>query len=77
MAPDRIAVQYTAAATSGPDVVSAVHDSCHGSYSCVICIHHLLKLIGSCFTRDPPGSTERYTRWCNTLSQSQLHTQVT
>ncbi len=37
----------------------------------------LSQLVGSCFTRTPAGSTERYTRWCNTLSPTQLHTQVT
>ena len=35
-----------------------------------------VQLIGSGFTRDPQSSTERYTRWCNTLTQSQLYTQV-
>lgn len=33
-------------------------------------------LLGSCFTRLPPSSTERYTRWANTLTHSQLYTQA-
>jgi glycosyltransferase involved in cell wall biosynthesis len=33
-------------------------------------------IVGSCFTRMPKGSTERYTRWCNTLTPSQLYTQA-
>lgn len=33
-------------------------------------------LIGCCVRRDPEGSTERYTRWINSLTQDQLNTQV-
>ena len=73
MAPDRIAVQYTAAVASDSDVVRLTIGI---NYSNFLIFFLLLKLIGSCFVRDPPGSTERYTRWCNTLSQSQLYTQV-
>lgn len=38
--------------------------------------HHPNTLIGSGFVRQPEDSTERYTRWCNTLSHEQLYTQV-
>jgi len=30
-------------------------------------------LIGSNFIRDPPGSTERYQKWCNELDQKHLY----
>ncbi|XP_062507806.1 UDP-GlcNAc:betaGal beta-1,3-N-acetylglucosaminyltransferase-like protein 1 [Corticium candelabrum] len=36
---------------------------------------HQGALIGSKFSRLPPKSTERYTRWCNSLSCKQLLTQ--
>ncbi len=35
-----------------------------------------LQIVGCKFTRDPEGSTERYTKWANSLSQEQLATQV-
>jgi len=31
-------------------------------------------LVGSQFVRDPPGSTERYTQWCNSLTSEELWT---
>lgn len=37
---------------------------------------HPNTLIGCQVRRDPEGSTERYTRWINSLSQDQLTTQV-
>ncbi|XP_067115483.1 queuosine-tRNA galactosyltransferase isoform X2 [Osmerus mordax] len=37
---------------------------------------HPNTLIGCCVRRDPEGSTERYTRWINSLTQAQLNTQV-
>ncbi|XP_059191487.1 UDP-GlcNAc:betaGal beta-1,3-N-acetylglucosaminyltransferase-like protein 1 isoform X1 [Centropristis striata] len=37
---------------------------------------HPNALIGCRVRRDPEGSTERYTRWINTISQDQLLTQV-
>lgn len=33
-------------------------------------------IIGSCYTRIPESSTQRYTIWSNTLSQEQLYAQV-
>lgn len=33
-------------------------------------------IIGSQFKREPPDSTERFTRWCNSLEPSQLYTQI-
>ncbi|XP_071813362.1 queuosine-tRNA galactosyltransferase-like [Apostichopus japonicus] len=33
-------------------------------------------IIGSQFRREPPDSTERFTRWCNTISPRQLYTQI-
>ncbi|XP_049818551.1 UDP-GlcNAc:betaGal beta-1,3-N-acetylglucosaminyltransferase-like protein 1 [Aethina tumida] len=33
-------------------------------------------LIGSRYTRHPNNSTERYTKWANSLSEFELHTQV-
>ncbi|XP_051801830.1 UDP-GlcNAc:betaGal beta-1,3-N-acetylglucosaminyltransferase-like protein 1 isoform X2 [Acanthochromis polyacanthus] len=40
------------------------------------CVLHQNSLIGCRVQRVPEGSTERYTRWINTLSQHQLITQV-
>ncbi|XP_057700408.1 queuosine-tRNA galactosyltransferase isoform X1 [Corythoichthys intestinalis] len=37
---------------------------------------HSSSLIGCRVRRDPEGSTERYTRWINTITQDQLLTQV-
>ena len=34
------------------------------------------QIIGSQFVRDPPGSTERFTKWANEMAQEQLITQV-
>jgi glycosyltransferase involved in cell wall biosynthesis len=36
---------------------------------------HPEAIVGSCFSREPKKSTERYTRWCNSLTPSQLYTQ--
>eukprot|EP00039_Didymoeca_costata_P014034 m.221610 g.221610 ORF g.221610 m.221610 type:complete len:371 (-) comp15928_c0_seq23:1735-2847(-) len=36
---------------------------------------HPRAIIGCRFRRDPVNSTDRYTRWCNSLSQTQLTTQ--
>lgn len=33
-------------------------------------------IIGSKFHREPEGSTERFTKWANTLSQDQLYSQI-
>lgn len=33
-------------------------------------------IIGSKFHREPKGSTERFTKWANTLSQDQLYSQI-
>lgn len=40
------------------------------------CVWFLWQLIGCRVERLPEGSTERYTRWINTISQDQLITQV-
>ncbi|XP_028978147.2 UDP-GlcNAc:betaGal beta-1,3-N-acetylglucosaminyltransferase-like protein 1 isoform X1 [Esox lucius] len=40
------------------------------------CLLHKTSLIGCQVRRDPEGSTERYTRWINNVSQEQLATQV-
>jgi glycosyltransferase involved in cell wall biosynthesis len=37
---------------------------------------HPEAIVGSCFSREPKKSTERYTRWCNSLTPSQLYTQA-
>ncbi|KAM6972497.1 queuosine-tRNA galactosyltransferase [Aplochiton taeniatus] len=37
---------------------------------------HPTSLIGCCVRRDPEGSTERYTRWINSITKDQLVTQV-
>ena len=34
------------------------------------------QIVGSQFVRDPPGSTERFTKWANEMTQEQLITQV-
>ncbi|ELT91284.1 hypothetical protein CAPTEDRAFT_97415 [Capitella teleta] len=36
---------------------------------------HPTAIIGAQFSREPPGSTERYTNWANRLSPAQLHSQ--
>uniref|UniRef100_A0AAZ3PRV4 Glycosyltransferase 2-like domain-containing protein n=1 Tax=Oncorhynchus tshawytscha TaxID=74940 RepID=A0AAZ3PRV4_ONCTS len=41
------------------------------------CLFNSTSLIGCQVRRDPEGSTERYTRWINNISQDQLSTQVT
>lgn len=33
-------------------------------------------IVGSMFHRDPEGSTERFTKWANTLTQDQLYSQI-
>ncbi|KAK6300958.1 hypothetical protein J4Q44_G00290560, partial [Coregonus suidteri] len=40
------------------------------------CLFNSTSLIGCQVRRDPEGSTERYTRWINNISQDQLTTQV-
>ncbi|XP_042173408.1 UDP-GlcNAc:betaGal beta-1,3-N-acetylglucosaminyltransferase-like protein 1 isoform X6 [Oncorhynchus tshawytscha] len=40
------------------------------------CLFNSTSLIGCQVRRDPEGSTERYTRWINNISQDQLSTQV-
>ncbi len=50
-------------------------------YACVcvrvcVCVCVRVQLVASRFSRLPDGSTERHTRWDNSLSQSQLYTQV-
>ena len=35
-----------------------------------------LKIVGCQVCRQPEGSTERYTKWANSLSPEQLYTQV-
>ncbi|KAL5018400.1 hypothetical protein ScPMuIL_004122 [Solemya velum] len=37
---------------------------------------HTRSIIGSCFHREPVGSTQRFTDWANGLSQHQLLTQI-
>ncbi|XP_060076510.1 UDP-GlcNAc:betaGal beta-1,3-N-acetylglucosaminyltransferase-like protein 1 [Ylistrum balloti] len=39
-------------------------------------LSHPKCIVGSKFHRLPEGSTERYTRWANTISQEQLYTQI-
>ncbi|XP_027778006.2 queuosine-tRNA galactosyltransferase isoform X4 [Marmota flaviventris] len=39
-------------------------------------VQHPTSIIGCRVRRDPPGSTERYTRWINQLAPEQLLTQV-
>ncbi|XP_012658279.1 UDP-GlcNAc:betaGal beta-1,3-N-acetylglucosaminyltransferase-like protein 1 [Otolemur garnettii] len=39
-------------------------------------LQHPTSIIGCCVSRDPPNSTERYTRWINQLAPDQLLTQV-
>lgn len=68
MYPQRIEKQFVAA-------------SCHPKTVGLQCVEvgcpfNMLQLIGSGFTRLPEDSTDRYTRWSNTLSQDQLYTQV-
>ncbi|KAJ8318940.1 hypothetical protein KUTeg_004031 [Tegillarca granosa] len=33
-------------------------------------------IVGSCFHREPVGSTERFTQWANRLTPDQLYTQI-
>lgn len=75
MAPERIGTQH-AVALGNPDTVrtATLMPMRMGITVTVFLIS--LQLIGACFTRHPPGSTERYTRWCNTLTPLQLYTQV-
>lgn len=41
-----------------------------------VAVQHSDAIIGSQFRREPVDSTERFTRWCNTLSPAQLYTQT-
>lgn len=34
------------------------------------------QIVGGRFRRDPPGSTDRYTRWANSLPENRLEVQV-
>ena len=68
MHPQRVEKQF-AAASCHPNTVGG----CMNWWS----LHYPpLQLIGSGFIRLPQDSTERYTRWSNTLSVEQLYTQV-
>lgn len=70
MVSSRISQQH-AVARDHPDAVRV------NSLSNVIMEERLiLQIVGSCFSRRPEYSTVRYTRWCNTLTPSQLYTQV-
>lgn len=75
MAPERIGTQH-AVALGNPDTVSTTTLMQMRMEITVTVFLISFQLIGACFTRHPPGSTERYTRWCNTLTPSQLYTQV-
>ena len=81
MATDRVELQLRTAIDNPTDTVSLfqkyVNATNHSYILAQISVYFLSQLVGSCFTRTPAGSTERYTRWCNTLSPTQLHTQVT
>ena len=70
MVPDRIMQQY-AACQEHSDAVRAFHVNYY--FIVKTCI---FQIVGCQFSRIPAGSTERYTRWCNTLTESQLYTQV-
>ena len=77
MAPDRIAVQHTVALSSPDNMVRiymqprAVSCEFRDADFFLCC-----QLIGCGFNRSPADSTQRYTKWYNSLSQAQLHTQV-
>jgi len=75
MAPERIGTQH-AVALGNPDTVSTTTLMQMRMEITVTVFLISFQLIGACFTRHPPGSTERYTRWCNTLTPSQLYTQA-
>ena len=84
MAADRIEKQFSVAqdhpnavCNSSVSLVMYYSISCISGQACILCMWSLIsQIIGSNFTRMPEGSTERYTRWCNTLTPSQLYTQV-
>lgn len=50
-----------------PDRVSKQHQAAGSEQN---------SIIGSKFHREPEGSTERFTKWANTLSQDQLYSQI-
>lgn len=50
-----------------PDRVSKQHQAARSEQN---------SIIGSKFHREPEGSTERFTKWANTLSQDQLYSQI-
>ena len=70
MRSDRITEQYTVA-RAHPEAVGVSLRVNEIDKACPI-----FQIVGSCFSREPKKSTERYTRWCNSLTPSQLYTQV-
>lgn len=71
MLPDRVKLQY--------DIIqSSITSSSTVNNNIFITnfINKIIQLIGSKFYRQPPDSTVRYTKWCNTLTSHQLYTQV-
>lgn len=61
--------------TSNPRGVGyAKNQAVEQSSGVYLCFQDII--IGSKFHREPEGSTERFTKWANTLSQDQLYSQI-
>eukprot|EP00075_Anas_platyrhynchos_P038111 XP_027327364.1 UDP-GlcNAc:betaGal beta-1,3-N-acetylglucosaminyltransferase-like protein 1 isoform X3 [Anas platyrhynchos] len=91
MMPQRVRLQYEAAIQHPNSVVDWIEQTgavpdvllvrrpAHlpqGSSKQILCSQQINKIVGCQVRREPPMSTERYTRWINNLTEEQLLTQV-